>query len=381
MAWRLLLLLSLALATAGVALAMPAAPPTGADLRAALEEAQQAAARSQAFDQAAARATDEAARARAEAEALAARIQAAEAEITAAETRSAIVAAMLREQRARLAERQGPLIRLTAALQTISRRPPALALAQPGSLEDAVRVRSVLAATLPRIRERTAALRGEIDRTRGLQQRQEVARAALVQSRMALANRRTALAEFETRQRARSQGLAALALRESDRALALGEEARAAERLVSDQDHQRRLAATLGTLPGPALRPGSEATPARGSPLAMPLPGRVLTGVGELSQAGVHARGLTLAPAADALVIAPARGRVAFAGPFRSYGAIVILDHGGGWTSVVTDLATLSVRAGETVERGAELGRAGGDPVTVELRLNGRPVPITALIG
>ncbi len=364
--------------------ALAAAPDMSpADLRSAQEEARQALARSRQFEEAAAKATDEAARARAESEALIARIQAAEAEITAAEARVGLVDAQLREQRARLAERQGPLVRLTGALQAMSRRPPALALMQPGSLEDAVRVRAVLAATLPRIRARTAALRSDIDRTRNLRAQQDVARQALVASRGELAGRREALARLEVEQRARSQSYAGLALRESDRALALGEEARDVEKLVGDRAFQQRLESSLASLPGPVLRPTGPGTPPPGGPaFLLPVGGRVLTGVGELNDAGVHARGLALAVEPGSAVRAPAPGRVVFAGPFRSYGLILILDHGGGWTSVLTDLEAIGVGNGQQIVRGATVGRAGGDAprLTVELRHQGRPVPITALL-
>jgi septal ring factor EnvC (AmiA/AmiB activator) len=53
----------------------------------------------------------------------------------------------------------------------------------------------------------------------------------------------------------------------------------------------------------------------------------------EISDAGVHARGLTIEAAAGAEVVAPRAGRIAFAGLYRSYGRVVILDHGGGWMS------------------------------------------------
>jgi septal ring factor EnvC (AmiA/AmiB activator) len=114
----------------------------------------------------------------------------------------------------------------------------------------------------------------------------------------------------------------------------------------------------------------------------MPVAGRLLSGVGELSEAGVHARGLSLQVASGAPIVAPAPARVAFAGPFRSYGTVVILDHGGGWTSVLTNLSDLAVRAGQRVERSAPIGRAasGDQPVMVELRVGGRPVPITSLL-
>ncbi|WP_166038522.1 peptidoglycan DD-metalloendopeptidase family protein [Sphingosinicella sp. YJ22] len=373
-------ILALSLTGGSLAVAAPRVDP--ASFRAAINEAREAQQRADQLERQAAEATDDAARARAEAESLVARIEAAEAEITAAEGRSAFIAAQLRIQRARLAERQGPLIRLTAALQNLSRRPPALALVQPGSLDDAMRVRAVLAAALPQIRARTAGLRAEIDRANALLAQEEMARQALVASRSELGARRTALAELEARQRARSEGLADLALRESDRALALGEEARGLEEVVRDRAFQRRLATRLAELDGPAPRPGGNAAAAARGNFLLPVRGRVLTGTGELSEAGVHARGLTLEVEPQAVVRAPSNGRVAFSGPFRSYGSVVILDHGGGWTSLVTNLAGIGVSPGQRVQRGAVVGRArgGGEPVTIELRHNGRPVPVTAAL-
>lgn len=102
--------------------------------------------------------------------------------------------------------------------------------------------------------------------------------------------------------------------------------------------------------------------------------------MGEVSAAGIHSRGLTLAPPSDSEAVAPAGGRVAFAGAFRSYGEIVIIDHGGGWTSLVTGLGTLGVDTGERVAIGQPIGRTGRGPVTVELRRAGRPYPIAPLI-
>lgn len=373
--------LGAALAAGGIAAAQPDATPAG--LKSAQDEARQSLARSEALEQEAAKSTNEADRARAETEALAARIQSAEAGITAAETRAAIVDNQLRDQRARLAERQGPLIRLTAALQSLGRRPPALALVQPGSLTDAVRVRAILSAAIPRIRERTAMVRSEIERARTLRDQQQIARQALVDSRADLAGRRDALARMEAEQRARSAGFSQLALRESDRALALGEEARRIEGLTSDRAFREQLAVNLAALPGPVPRPAAGgAAPPPGPAFVMPATGRVVLGVGELNEAGVHARGVVLEVDADTAVRAPAAGRVAYAGPFRSYGLVLILDHGGGWTSVVTGLATLGVQAGNQVGRGAGIGRARGgeERLTVELRYQGRPVPITSML-
>ena len=184
--------------------------------------------------------------------------------------------------------------------------------------------------------------------------------------------------------RTRSQQLSGLALVQSDRALAFGEEARA---LATEQDRRQfqvRLGASLGELPGPVPRPGN-AEPSRPRPelpYRLPVEGRLVTGVGEISDGGVHSRGLTFAVDPRARIFAPANGRVAYAGRFRSYGQVVILDHGRGWTTVITDFATLDVAAGQRVRPGTLLGRAAAQSprVTVELRREGRPVPIAQLI-
>src|SRR5687768_7170196 len=150
-----------------------------AALEQAKREAEQADARYRELDRQARRATGQAERARAEGEALAARLQAAEADLTAAERRIALIAARQAAQRERLATRQQPLVRLTAALQTMARRPAALALVQPGSVQDTVHIRSLLAATLPEIRRRTAALRAEVAVGNALRRQYERSRAEL----------------------------------------------------------------------------------------------------------------------------------------------------------------------------------------------------------
>lgn len=357
-----------------------------AAFRQALKEARQADARVANLERRARGATDAAERARAEGAALAAQIESAEAGLTAAERRIAIVEALQAAQRARLAERQQPLIRLTAALQTMARRPAALALVQPGSVADTVHVRSLLAATLPEIRRRTAALRGEVARGNALRRDSEAARGALLASRERLRGRRAALAGFEAQQRARSSTLSGLALTESDRALALGEEARTLAATIGTRSFQAQLESSLAELPGPVPRPLPAGTrPERRTPALpylLPVAGRLLTGVGEISDGGVHSRGLTFATSANAPIVSPANGRILYAGPFRSYGNVVILDHGRGWTTVITNLATLDVAAGRIVRRGAALGRTGVEAprVTVELRRNGRPVPVAQLL-
>ncbi|HEU0098546.1 MAG TPA: peptidoglycan DD-metalloendopeptidase family protein [Allosphingosinicella sp.] len=358
-------------------LAVAQAPPT---LAQAQQEAAVAKRRSELLERQAQRATGEAARANAAAAALASRIEAAEADITAAQARIALIERLSAAQRARLAASQGSLIRLTAALQTMARRPPALALVQPGSLDEVVHVRALLASSLPAIRARTAGVRAEMDRGERLRRQARDAVVQLGASRRDLQARRVALAGFEQAQRRRSASLMQSALRESDRALAFGEEARDLAALAGTRAFQARLARRLGELPGPALRPGEVSARPRSPYYVLPVEGRLLTGTGEISDAGVHARGLTFATATGAQAVAPRSGRIAFAAAHRGYGDVVIIDHGGGWTTTVTNLTGLAVRRGDRVRARQPLGRAATGEVTVELRKDGRPFPITLLL-
>ncbi len=386
-----------ALLVAALAAGLAAAQQTrtaseAAALILAKREAEEATRRSAQLERAAREATNEVARTRADAAALAARIQAAEARITAAETRIRIIERLRAGQRARLAERQVPVVRLTAALQTMARRPPALALVQPGSLDDVVHVRSLLASTLPIIRERTADVRAEIEVGNKLRRQADLAVVSLRTSQSELQQQRVALARLEAQQRLRSQSLTETALFESDRALALGEEARDLGELMGTLEYQSRIRRSLAALPGPLLRPPlpgaapppDEPATAAPQPLSyrLPVEGRLVTGTGEISEAGVHARGLTFETRPGALVTAPGRGRIVYAGPFRAYGTIVIIDHGAGWTSLVTNLAGAGVKVGDVVAPGSPIGQAGGNRprVSVELRRNGKPVPIAPLL-
>ena len=375
------------LACAAFAAALPAQDQRSA-LAQARAQSRDAARRSAALEAQAARETDAASAARARQAALAARIVQAEADIRAGEARLALVGRMLGQQRDRLEGAQGPIVRLVAAVQAMASRPALAAVVQPGSIDDLVHVRAVLSTALPAMRARTAALRLELARARTLEGQARLASRALVESRGRLEGERLAQVQAESAHRLRAAALGRTALFESDRAIALGERARD---LVDEAGEAETAAATgagLAELAGPLPRPGATAPAPRWAPglapYRLPVAGTLRTGLGEVSDAGVRARGLTLAVAPGARVTAPAVGRIVFAAPYRSYRRIVVIDHGEGWTTLVTGLGALSVRAGQRVGQGQAIGRAeGGDSpeVTVELRRRGRPIDLTALVG
>lgn len=375
---------------------IPALAQTIADEQKALKEAQAAAAaatrRSQRYEAAAARVMDSADKTRAEAAATAARIQESEAAIAAAQARLVLVERLRRRQHARLAVRQRPIVRLAAALQTMARRPPVLSLVQPGSLDDMVHVRLLLADTLPVIRARSADLRAEVDRGNRLRREAALAVAAVRQEQAMLEARRQSLARLEAEQRAQSRKLGDSAFLEQERAQAMAEKARDITDLMASMDRQAEISAELVSLSGPVLRPAqpgqSVAPPADiAAPVAarpvyrLPALGRVVTGMGEVSDNGIRSRGLTFVTRPDAQVIAPAGGRIKFAESFRGYGRIVIIDHGAGWTTLITGLKNLSVKVGDDVVQGSPIGRTEtvNPKITVELRRQGEPVDIAPL--
>lgn len=294
-----------------------------------------------------------------------------------------------REQlKAGLAQREQPLIRLTAGLQRLSRRPPLLAVLRPGSLRDTMHLRALLETMMPQVKRRTAALRAEIARGRALEIRAQQASDQLRASETELKARRRQLLRLETRQRLASRQASGMASRESERALALAEKARDLGALVDEVGKQAQLRDRLALLPGPIMRPprpeeseviqaeAFAAAPAGLAGYIMPLAGRLVTGFGAPTQGNARSRGIVLAARPGAQAVSPAPGRVAFAGPYRGYGRIVIIDHDGGWTTLVTGLAQLDAAVGEKLVTGSPLGVTGpGEAlVTVELRRGGEPV-------
>lgn len=361
-------------------------------LLSAREQSERARQRSVALLRQAEAASNKADRIASEAAALAARIQAAEADIKAARTRIAIVNRLQQRQRARLAEKQGPMIRLTAALQMMTRKPTALALVEPRSLDELIYMRSILSAVMPEIERRTASLRDEVRQGEQLRLQATRAIASLDESQRRLAERRRQLAGLEASERIEAAQFSDDAGIEQDRALALGEEARDILDLMDEIRESGTVREALAELEGPVPRPGqARDRPVRTLPqnkdvanaYRLPVIGEIVTGLGEISDSGYRSRGLTIAVDPGAQIVAPAAGRVAYSGRYRGYGNILIIEHEAGWTSLITNMATISVAVGDRVVQGAPVGKSGSDDatVTVELRRNGRPIDIAALIG
>jgi len=379
--FRAAIALLLAFGTAAIAASAPIQPqqvPVDVQIQQARTEAAAAAAEQQRLEKAAAQARDNVTRLRAQQLAAAQAIQAAEAQISAADAEALLIQARLASQRQRLAAEQAPVSSLLAGLVLASRRPPLLLVAHSGSTEDLVRLRLLVSATAPVIRARTAALSAELKRQSGLEQQALAAKAKMAATRDDLRKRRETLAALEQSaiELARKRGSQALGA--GDVALASEERFTIAEQSAQSAEASGRLASDLAAL-GPAPVPAGNAAPA--PPFAYQLPAKapVTDGMGAVSANGVRSRGTTLATRRGTPLVAPANGTILFAGPFRGYDGILIIDHGNGWKSVMVNAGS-KLQKGTPVSMGDPLGVALGQ-VEVQLQHSGVPVSPALIAG
>ncbi|GGF18640.1 peptidase M23 [Aliidongia dinghuensis] len=110
---------------------------------------------------------------------------------------------------------------------------------------------------------------------------------------------------------------------------------------------------------------------------AAPVAGQVIKRFGE-SDGYQEAKGLTIRTRGAAQVVAPFDGQVMFAGPFKGYGQILIIDHGGGYHSLLAGIDQIEATVGQRVVTGEPVGvMKSGDPgpsLYLELRRQGQPI-------
>jgi septal ring factor EnvC (AmiA/AmiB activator) len=167
----------------------------------------------------------------------------------------------------------------------------------------------------------------------------------------------------------------------SDVGLAAGEDV---ERLRAEQSNSqsiRTVASRLANEDAAPVSPFAAAGSTSAPPFAYQLPAAapVTEGLASVNASGVRSRGLTFATYRGMPVIAPADGVVRFAGPFRDYDGVLIIDHGSGWLSLIVNVAS-ELHAGDAVHLGDPAGRALG-PLQVELSHNGRRISPALIAG
>ena len=325
-----------------------------------------------------------------EKEAINADIDAARANLDAARARIAIITQRQSVQQIELAKQTSPILHLIGALENMTRRPASLMIMQPQSLNDYVHLRAVMASVQPKIDAQTVGLRAQINLQQSLRNQQKLALESLEEAQKDLADQKVSLAQLESGGGNSSGELSAQAALEFERAIAAGERARDIVENIENIQQDDESLATLSLLDGPKLRNsdsilnGVIKRPNQNKDLIYSLPkrGQILSGFSELSVNGYRERGVKMMVPASSAIKAPAGGAIQYAGVYRNFGRIVIIDHGGGWTTLITNMAAVYVEEGQSIIQGQDIGTAksNDNEILIELRRNGRPMDIIAMM-
>lgn len=103
------------------------------------------------------------------------------------------------------------------------------------------------------------------------------------------------------------------------------------------------------------IKPQIAFTDAKGL-LPMPALGRRVLKFGEKTQYGSQSKGLVLETRHGGQVVSPSDGWIVYAGEFRSYGQLLIINAGGGYHILLAGLSQIDVQLGQFVLAGEPVG-------------------------
>ncbi|RWC34586.1 MAG: hypothetical protein EOS70_13420 [Mesorhizobium sp.] len=325
-----------------------------------------------------------------------------------------------RKIRASLAARRDVLAEVLGALQRMGLNPPPAILVKPEDALSSVRSAILLGAVVPELRQQTEILLADLKERSRVTASIEAERARLTAAvgeqtaekkrlGMLLEAKQKLEAETQTALAAEKQRSAALAAKagslkeliaslEADKARKAADAAKAAAQKAADADKapaQTAPAQTeLAALPVPEANRLTAAAPfsALQGQIALPVTGKVKRRFGASDGNGAVMLGDMVATQSGAIVTAPADGNVLYAGPFRSYGQLLILNAGDGYHVVLAGMSRISVASGQSVLAGEPVGAMGEARVAstsaskngsatpelyVEFRKDGKPVDPT----
>jgi septal ring factor EnvC (AmiA/AmiB activator) len=271
---------------------------------------------------------------------------------------------------ATLAARNDDLAGLLAGLVSLERNPPPALLASPSDALKALRAAMLFGTAVPALRAEAAALSRDIARLAALRS------AIFLEGRSLAANLeklRLARLDLEGLYERKAALLAATGdalSKERRRAAELAEKAKSLQELLDAlaAEARRREAAAKEAAGRLAVKPPAvtEMPPPAFSKslgrLDYPAQGQLVRRFGDADGFGGEAKGIFIATRVGAQVVAPAAGRVAFAGVFRSYGQLLILDVGEGYHVLLAGMARIVVETGHSIAAGEPVGEMGDAP-------------------
>jgi septal ring factor EnvC (AmiA/AmiB activator) len=309
------------------------------------------------------------------------RVQTAESRVAEAEKRLDASLAGEKAIQDSLAARRDTIANLLAALQRLGHRPPPALLVKPDDVLGAIRAAILLGGLVPELRVETEILAADLAELTSLRRAVSAERDRLRQEAGELGEERQRLAALTEARRA-DVGESEKALQaERERARALARQALDLKDLIARMENEisgarrgadaaRRADEDRRQRPGDAARGASpfanagRLTPAisfanaRGL-LPRPVVGEVRKSFGAPDGFGGVERGLSISARPRAVVSSPTDGWVAFSGPYRTYGQLLIINAGDGYYVVLAGLARINVEVGQFVLAGEAVGAMG----------------------
>ena len=276
-----------------------------------------------------------------------------------------------------LDERRSAIIEILAALQRVGQRPPPALLVRPEDALKALRTAITLGAVVPGMRAEAEAIAGDLAELSRVRKAIVSERATLSQNLDQLATEQLRLNMLiDARQKKQASTEQALAT-EQQHAIELAHQVDSLQDLITkleanldpatraardsaraiEADSTRPKLAALGD-PG-RMAPAIAFADARGR-LRLPVNGVPIRAFGAPDGVGGTQKGLSIATHAGAQITAPCDGWVVYAGPFRSYGQLLILNAGGGYHVLLAGMERISVDLGQFVLTGEPVAVMGG---------------------
>jgi len=352
----------------------------------------------------------------------AANVRAVETKIDEAEARLKTLNGREQAMRASLDSRRADIVEVLAALQRAGRRTPPALLVRPEDALQSLRTAMLLGAVVPELRSRAEKIAGELGDLVALRKSIAGERDQLASDRDKIRSDQTRLAALvDERQRQQSsrekdldaensraitlskqvgdlQGLIAKMEQDVQSAAKAAEKAAEAAKQAAAQEAKEAKAAAANAVasakPGPAIfKDRSRTSPAilfasaKGL-LPLPVNGNKIRDFGGSDGVGGVQKGISLATKPGSQVTTPCDGWVVYAGPFRSYGQLLILNAGGGYHVLIAGMERISVNIGQFVLTGEPVATMGStsqvasilatnasQPVLyVEFRKDGTPI-------
>ncbi len=270
--------------------------------------------------------------------------------------------------------RRGIIVEVLASLQRMGRRPPPALLVKPEDMLEAVRSSMLLGAVVPELRAETEALAGDLTELVRLRDAASFERDTLArETDLLIAERQRIAALVDARQKelAQAEGLAVEEQRKFD---SLAQKARGLRDLLGRLESEIEAEAKAAAAGDPKAKEARERfamlagkDPARLAPktpfqemkgaLPLPISGSLIKGFNAPDGIGGTVKGVAYATRPGAVVSAPCDGWVAFAGPFRTYGQLLIINAGGGYYLLLAGMERVNVALGQFV--------LAGEPVAV----------------